>query len=169
MVGGVTRRWLWGEGARCTTTGDSELSPLNSPGNDVACRLVLLHGKCQKPSGSAHFDDWLLTISFLPSALRGSEPPLQPFTPAPCQLLFGYGTLFGIHTHLKWTRQGQFLSTPGVLGEEVMVGGGRLAQTPVALRGSTWQIIDLSGKKWQRRHFCECSDCYRLTTWLGDP
>lgn len=52
--------------------------------------------------------------------------PLGPFTPALCQLPFGCGTLFGIHTHLKWTRRGQFLSTPGVfsvLGEEVGGGG----------------------------------------------
>lgn len=39
-------------------------------------------------------------------------------------------------------------------------GGGDLAQIPVALRGSTWQIIDLSGQKWQHVHDCECSDCY---------
>lgn len=79
---------------------------------------------------SVHFDDWLLilthravllTISFLPCS-PWERAPLEPFTPALCQLLFGCGTLFGIHTHLKWTRQGQFLSTPGVfsvLWEEV--------------------------------------------------
>lgn len=47
-------------------------------------------------------------------------------------------------------------------------GGGVLAQPPVALRGSAWQIIDLWGKKWQHSHVCECSDCYGLTTWLGN-
>lgn len=46
-------------------------------------------------------------------AVRGSEPHLQPFTPALCQVLFGCGTLFGIHTHFKGTRQGQFLSAWG--------------------------------------------------------
>lgn len=42
----------------------------------------------------------------------------------------------------------------------LLVVGGLLAQPAVALRGSTWQMIDLSGKKWQHRHVCECSDCY---------
>lgn len=39
-------------------------------------------------------------------------------------------------------------------------GEGFLARLLVALRGCTWQIIDLSGKKWQHSHVCECSDCY---------
>ena len=38
----------------------------------------------------------------------------------------------------------------------------------LALRGSAWQIIDLSGRRWQQCHVCECSDCYWLTTWVGD-
>lgn len=43
-----------------------------------------------------------------------------------------------------------------------------LAQPPAALRGSAWQMGDLCGKKWQQSHVCECSDCYWLTTWLGN-
>lgn len=69
-----------------------------------------------------------LSPSFLALSV-GASPSPKPFTPAPCQLLFGCGTLFGIHTHLKGTRQGQFLSTPGVFsalgrGDEAAIGGG---------------------------------------------
>lgn len=50
----------------------------------------------------------------------------------------------------------------------VVVAGELLAQTLAAFRGNTWQITDLIGKKWQHSHVCECSDCYWLTTCLGD-
>lgn len=62
------------------------------------------------------------SCSLSPSSCSPWErAPLEPFTPALCQLLFGCGALFGIHTHLKWTQRGQFLSTPGVFS---VVGGG---------------------------------------------
>lgn len=100
-------------------------------------------------------------------SLRGSEPLSSPSPPALCQLLFGCGTLFGIHTHLKGTRQGQFLSALGVfsvLGEAAAAaargGGDFWLGYRLALRGSAWPIIDLSGRRWQQRHVCECSDCY---------
>lgn len=56
---------------------------------------------------------------FLLLAAPWERAPLQPVAPAPRQLLFGCGTLFGIHTRWKWTQQGQFLSTPREPGEAV--------------------------------------------------
>lgn len=74
-------------------------------------------------------------------ALRGSESLSRPFAPALRQLPLGCGTLFGIHTHLKWTRRGQFLSAPGPFSLPwESVGSAHL-------RRSAWQSSHLGGKE----------------------
>lgn len=104
----------------------------------------------------------VLSLSLTPPtpALRGSEPLTSPSPRLCAKVLFGCGTLFGIHTHFKGTLRGQFLSALGVfllLGEGLE---GGLAQPLVVLRGSPWQIIDLDAGKSQLSHICECFDCY---------
>lgn len=124
-----------------------------------------------------HFDDWLLIVTLHACPPLCSLPPLLSVGASPSGALHPgsvptaiwlWNIIWNSHAFEVDTAGAISQHSRGVLSAPGGGGGGSLAQPPVALGGSAWQIIDLSGKKWQHGHVCECSDCYRLTTWRGD-
>lgn len=94
--------------------------------------------------------------------------PLEPFTPGSVPTaIWLWNIIWNSHAFEGDTagaisqRSGGVLSARGGGGGGGEGGGGDFwLGYRLALRGSAWQIIDLSGRRWQQRHVCECSDCY---------
>lgn len=110
---------------------------------------------------TSHPNRTLHIVSFLPFSPweRAPSRALHPGLCAKCYLAVEHYLEF---TRISRGRRGGNFSAVGGCSRCLGRGweGGGLAWLLVALRGSAWQIIDLSGRKLQHRHICECSDCY---------